>query len=139
MRWRTERAEGTVNRKAFRKIAQAPRCTAAVTREDRAHIDDVRYAPVSFRQFVPADLDLRVIVVSQEIFAASIRSEPEYRTGIGSAEINADQLPDVAAARVIYRRLCEFLPRLGSRLPHTRNRETAKPRNRETARPRNAP
>jgi glutathione synthase/RimK-type ligase-like ATP-grasp enzyme len=88
-----ERAEGAVIRKAFRNIAEAPRSTAVVTREDRAHIDDVRYAPVTFQQFVPADLDLRVIVVEQEIFAASIRSEPEYRTdyrlGIGSAEFNS--------------------------------------------------
>ena len=53
-------------------------------------MDEVRFAPVTFQEFVPADLDLRVIVVEDEVFAAAIRSQPEYRTdyraGIGSAE-----------------------------------------------------
>lgn len=100
-----QRADGTVIRKAFRNIAEAPRSTAVVTREDRAHIDDVRYAPVTFQKFVPADLDLRVIVVEQEIFAASIRSEPEYQTdyrlGIGSAEFNPYRLPDDVASALL--------------------------------------
>ena len=50
-------------RKAFRNIQEAPRSTELVTVADLARIDDVRFAPVTFQSFVPAELDLRVIVV----------------------------------------------------------------------------
>lgn len=97
--------EGEVIRKAFRNIPEVPRSTAVVTDEDRAHIDDVRYAPVIFQEFVPADMDLRVIVVEDEIFAAAIFSEPEYRTdyrlGVGSAKFVPYQLPDDVADRLL--------------------------------------
>lgn len=98
-------------RKAFRNIAEAPRATARVTAADLARIDDVRFAPVTFQEYVPADLDLRVIVIEDEIFAAAIRSAPEYQTdyrmGIGSAEFFAYELPDTVAAALLelHRRL----------------------------------
>lgn len=88
--------EGVI-RKAFRNIPEAPRSTELVTRDDLARIDSVRLAPVTFQVFVPAALDLRVIVVEEEVFAAGIRSAPEfqtdYRMGIGSAEFSAYPLP----------------------------------------------
>jgi hypothetical protein len=100
-----EHLERGVIRKALRNIAEAPRSTALVTAEDLTRIGDVRYAPVTFQQFVPADLDLRVIVVEDEIFAAAIRSEPEYQTdyrmGIGSAEFSPYTLPDDVAAALL--------------------------------------
>jgi len=106
-----ERLERGVIRKAFRNIAEAPRSTALVTSGDLSRIGDVRYAPVTFQQFVPAVLDLRVIVVEDEIFAAAIRSEPEYRTdyrpGIGSAEFFPYTMPDDVASALLalHRRL----------------------------------
>ncbi len=106
-----ERLERGVIRKAFRNISEAPRSTALVTGDDLARIGDVRYAPVTFQQFVPAVLDLRVIVVEDEIFAAAIRSEPEYRTdyrpGIGSAEFFPYTMPDDVASALLalHRRL----------------------------------
>ncbi len=100
-----EHLERGVIRKALRNIAEAPRSTALVRAEDLARIGDVRYAPVTFQQFVPADLDLRVIVVEDEIFAAAIRSKPEYRTdyrpGIGSAEFSPYTLPDDVASALL--------------------------------------
>jgi glutathione synthase/RimK-type ligase-like ATP-grasp enzyme len=100
-----EHLERGVIRKALRNIAEAPRSTALITAEDLARIGDVRYAPVTFQQFVPANLDLRVIVVEDEIFAAAIRSEPEYRTdyrmGIGSAEFSPYTLPDDVASALL--------------------------------------
>jgi hypothetical protein len=97
--------EHGVIRKALRNIAHAPRPTALVTAEDLARIGDVRYAPVTFQQFVPADLDLRVIVVEDEIFPAAIRSRPEfqtdYRMGIGSAEFSPYTLPDDVASALL--------------------------------------
>jgi glutathione synthase/RimK-type ligase-like ATP-grasp enzyme len=97
--------DGGVIRKAFRNIPQAPRSTAVVTPDDRTRIDDVRYAPVIFQEFVPAVVDLRVIVVEDELFAVAIRSTPEYQTdyrmGIGSAQFTPYTLPDDVATRLI--------------------------------------
>lgn len=95
---------GNVIRKAFRNIAQAPRETAVLKEEDLALIESVRYAPVIFQRFVPADLDLRVTVVGDEIFAASVRSQPEYRAdyrlGLGSANVIPYELPHDVAAKL---------------------------------------
>ena len=60
---------------------------------------------------MPAELDLRVIVVEDEVFAAAIRSQPEYQTdyrlGIGSAKFSPYELPDEVAAALLalHRRL----------------------------------
>jgi hypothetical protein len=100
-----EHLEHGVIRKALRNIAEAPRSTALVTVEDLTRIGDVRYAPVTFQEFVPADVDLRVIVVGNEIFAAAIRSKPEhqtdYRMGIASAEFFPYRLPDGVASALL--------------------------------------
>ena len=60
---------------------------------------------MTFQEFVPADLDLRVIVVEREIFAAAILSEPGYRTdyrpGIGSAKFSTYELPDEVAVALL--------------------------------------
>lgn len=100
-----EHDEGGVVRKAFRNIAEAPRSTELVSTEDLARIDDVRYAPVTFQAFVPATLDLRVIVVEDDVFATAIRSQPEfstdYRMGLGSAELSAYDLPDSVSSALL--------------------------------------
>jgi hypothetical protein len=96
---------GGVIRKAFRNIAEAPRSTAMLTADDLGRMNEVAYAPVTFQEFVPADLDLRVIVVEDEVFATAIQSEPEYRTdyraGIGSAVFTAYQLPGQVASALV--------------------------------------
>jgi len=96
---------GGVVRKAFRNIAQAPRETALVGIDDLARIRDVAYAPVTFQQYVPAEVDLRVVVVEDDVFAAAIRSDPEhrtdYRSGIGTAEFSTHQLPDQVASALV--------------------------------------
>jgi glutathione synthase/RimK-type ligase-like ATP-grasp enzyme len=93
-------SDGVV-RKAFRNIREAPRPTKVVNAADRDRLDDVRYAPVTLQEYVPALLDLRVLVVEDEVFTAAIRSAPEYqvdyRPGIGSAEFSAYALPDEVA------------------------------------------
>lgn len=94
-----------VVRKAFRNIAQAPRETHVVGEADFALLDSVRYAPVIFQRFVPADLDLRVTVVGDEIFAAAITSEDayaaDYRPGLASAKVVPYALPDSIATRLL--------------------------------------
>jgi glutathione synthase/RimK-type ligase-like ATP-grasp enzyme len=96
---------GRVVRKAFRNIPQAPRTTALVGESELALIESVRYAPVIFQEFVPADVDLRVTVIGDEIFAAAIHSEPAYRTdyrlGLESATVVPYQLPAGVAAGVL--------------------------------------
>jgi glutathione synthase/RimK-type ligase-like ATP-grasp enzyme len=95
---------GNIVRKAFRNIAQAPRETLIVDREQLDLIDSVQYAPVIFQRYVPADLDLRVTVVEDEIFAAAIESEPEYqadyRVGLATAVVKPYTLPDDVADRI---------------------------------------
>lgn len=96
---------GNVIRKAFRNIAQAPRETSVVSEEDLALIDSVKYAPVIFQRYVPADLDLRVTVVEDEIFATAIRSQPDYqadyRPGLASATVVDYTLPDDVATGLL--------------------------------------
>jgi glutathione synthase/RimK-type ligase-like ATP-grasp enzyme len=88
---------GKVIRKAFRNIPQAPRETALVTKKEIALLDSVRFAPVIFQVFVPADLDLRVTVVDGEVFAAAVASDSDhkvdYRRGLGTATVTPYELP----------------------------------------------
>lgn len=100
-------SQGAANvvRKAFRNIPQAPRETALLKEGDLELIESVRYAPVIFQRFVPADVDLRVTVVENEILAAAIHSQPEYRAdyrlGLGSAKVVPYQLPDDVAEKLL--------------------------------------
>jgi hypothetical protein len=92
---------GGVITKAFRNIAEASRWTRRVTADDLARLDTVRYAPVTFQEFVPAVLDLRVIIVEDDVFAASIRSAPgyetDYRPGLGTAIVEPYDMPHEVA------------------------------------------
>lgn len=98
------RGIGRVVRKAFRNIVQAPRETHLLREEDLALLDAVRYTPVIFQEYVPVDLDLRVTVVEDEIFAAAISSEEkyaaDYRPGLASARVVPYNLPDDVAHKV---------------------------------------
>jgi hypothetical protein len=97
-------ASGVV-RKAFRNIAEAPRSTALVTSEDLDRIGDVRFAPVTFQEFVPATLDLRVVAVEDELFATAIRSDADHqvdsRMGLDTAELSPYRLPDDVASPLL--------------------------------------
>ena len=94
-----------VIRKAFRNIQQAPRETKIVTKEDLAIIASVRFAPVIFQEFIPAERDLRITVVDEEIFTAGIYSEPafqtDYRSGLPSARVVSEELPDTIASKLL--------------------------------------
>ncbi len=94
-----------VVRKAFRNIAQAPRETHRLRASDLSLLDAVRYTPVIFQRYVPADLDLRVTIVDDEIFAASIASEAryaaDYRPGLESATVAPYTLPPAVAEKTL--------------------------------------
>lgn len=96
---------GRVIRKAFRNIEQAPRSTHIIREEDLAIMDSVKFAPVTFQEYIEADIDLRVIVVGEEVFAAEITSDPEhmvdYRAGLGTADVKAHSLPDNVCGQIL--------------------------------------
>ena len=96
---------GNVVRKAFRNISQAPRETHRMRESDIELMDSVRYTPVIFQRYVPADLDLRVTVVEDDIFAAAISSEAayaaDYRPGLATAKVTPYTLPPDIAHRVL--------------------------------------
>jgi glutathione synthase/RimK-type ligase-like ATP-grasp enzyme len=98
------RGARNVIRKAFRNIAEAPRETARLTEADLARLDSVRFAPVTFQAYVPADLDLRVTWIDGEAFTAAIRSDPayeaDYRPGLASATVTPYRLPDAVADKL---------------------------------------
>ena len=88
---------GRVVRKAFRNIAEAPRATHLLRAEDLSLLDSVCYTPVIFQEYVPAAMDLRVTVVEDEVFAASVTSDKQYaadyRPGLASATVVPYDLP----------------------------------------------
>ena len=94
-----------VVRKAFRNIIEAPRETSLVRDGDLAVIDAVRYAPVIFQRYVPAEADLRITVVEDDVFAAAIHSsldhQADYRLGLGSATVVTYQLPHEVTAHLL--------------------------------------
>lgn len=88
---------GHVVRKAFRNIVEAPRETYLLSKEDITLIDSVRFTPVIFQRFVPAELDLRITIVEDDIFATAISSEEQYKTdyrpGLYTAKVEPYNLP----------------------------------------------
>lgn len=99
--------------KAFSATPEDWRETRLLREEELALLDNVRYAPVIFQEYVEADVDLRVTVVGDELFAAAIHSqETEYkvdcRMDIASARIEAVALP-----QEVEERLQALMARLG--------------------------
>ena len=86
--------------------------TRLVTREALEHLDAVRFAPVIFQEYVPAEADVRVTVVGDRIFAAAIdmsgASYPaDFRPILGERTITPTELPRPvrAALRTVLDRL----------------------------------
>jgi glutathione synthase/RimK-type ligase-like ATP-grasp enzyme len=99
--------------KAFSATEQQWRETRLVGERELAALENVRYAPVIFQEYVPADVDLRVTVVGDQIFPAAIHSQEseypvDFRMDMTNTRIEADELPaDVCE------RLLELMARLG--------------------------
>lgn len=66
---------GNVICKAFSATEENWRETRRVGREEYDLLDRVELAPVIFQEFVPAEVDLRITVVGEELFAAAIHSQ----------------------------------------------------------------
>ena len=88
-----------------RTIYKSFSCTHTIWRETRLVsdevlplLDSVRLAPVIFQEYVPADVDLRVTVVGERIFAAAIHSQEtdypiDFRMSLGQANVEPAELP----------------------------------------------
>lgn len=66
---------GKVVCKAFSATPEHWRETRLVTEAEYAVLDRVAAAPVIFQAFVPADVDLRITVVGEQLFPAAVHSQ----------------------------------------------------------------
>ncbi len=85
--------------KAFSATERLWRETRLVKPEEVALIENVAYAPVIFQEYVPAEVDLRITVVGDEIFAAEVHSQQtrykvDMRMDINNASIVPAKLPE---------------------------------------------
>ncbi len=89
--------------KAFSATEAAWRETRVLAEDELTLLDDVRFAPVIFQEFVEADLDIRVTVIGKTLLAAQIDATAsdyptDYRMVLDSAHITPHTLPlDVQA------------------------------------------
>jgi glutathione synthase/RimK-type ligase-like ATP-grasp enzyme len=84
--------------KSFSATETEWRETRIMRQEELSLLDQVRYAPVIFQEYIEALYDLRVTVVGDEIFAAAIHSQQtaytvDFRMDIENAEVEAVSLP----------------------------------------------
>jgi len=88
--------------KAFSATEQHWRETRLLKAEERALLDNVRFAPLIFQQYVPAEVDLRVTIVGKDVFAAAIHSQEtsyavDFRMDMAAGRVQAFELPDGVA------------------------------------------
>lgn len=99
--------------KAFSATEQQWRETRLVGEPELAALENVRYAPVIFQEYVPAEVDLRVTVVGDELFTAAIHSQEseypvDFRMDMANTRVEPDELPDDVAGQLL-----ELMARLG--------------------------
>ena len=84
--------------KAFSATEQEWRETRLLKADEIPLLDNVRYTPVIFQEYIEADIDLRVTIVGDEIFPAAIHSQEtsykiDFRIDIANAKIEPVRLP----------------------------------------------
>jgi glutathione synthase/RimK-type ligase-like ATP-grasp enzyme len=62
------------------------------------HLDNLRFAPVIFQEFIPAIVDLRITIIGNEIFCIAVdfsnSSYPyDYRIVVDQAVVKSHELP----------------------------------------------
>ena len=96
--------------KSFSATERAWRETRILTDAELSAIDQVRWSPVIFQEYVPADVDVRVIVVGDDVYAGAIHSQDmeyryDYRMHLDEVRIEASVLPtDVTDKLLAYMR-----------------------------------
>lgn len=84
--------------KAFTGTEQAWRETRVLRGDEIDLLDDVRFAPVIFQEYIAAKLDLRITVIGSEIYASAIHSaeveyQADYRMELSNARVEPFTLP----------------------------------------------
>jgi RimK-like ATP-grasp domain len=90
--------DGKVVCKAFSAQVERWRETRMVGPEQLAVLDRVALAPVIFQEFVPAEVDLRVTVVGEQVFTAAIHSQEvpyalDFRLHLDEVRMEPTTLP----------------------------------------------
>lgn len=91
--------------KAFSATEEAWRETRRFRPEELELLDQVKYAPVIFQEYIDAVYDIRITLVGDEIFAAAIHSQQtsyptDFRMDMGNAKITPVELPDAVQERL---------------------------------------
>lgn len=99
-----EGAAGTIY-KSFSASEHAWRETRLLRTEECEYLDAVRFAPVIFQEYIEADIDLRITVVGEQIFAAEILSSEntycaDFRMTMHEAVIQPHTLPEAVTTKL---------------------------------------
>lgn len=99
--------------KAFSGTEEAWRETRVLKPQELDLLESVRYAPVIFQEYIPAEVDLRITVVGDRVFPAAIHSQEteykvDFRMDMESARVEAVTLPGEVEDL-----LREFMRRMG--------------------------
>ena len=97
-----EVGENRVIYKAFTGTEQEWRETRLLKTEEQALLDNVKFAPVIFQEYIDADIDLRITCLGEEIFAAAIYSQEtsykvDFRVDWSDTRVEPIELPDSVA------------------------------------------
>jgi glutathione synthase/RimK-type ligase-like ATP-grasp enzyme len=88
--------------KSFSATQQEWRETRLLKADELEKLDNVRFAPVIFQEYIEAVYDIRITMVGDEIFAAAIHSQQtsykvDFRMDIANASVEAVELPSQVA------------------------------------------
>jgi glutathione synthase/RimK-type ligase-like ATP-grasp enzyme len=91
--------------KCFSATREDWRETRIMHTDELELLENVRYAPVIFQEYVPADVDLRVTIIGDKTFAAAIHSQGlgydvDYRMILGQAQVEPVDLPPPVERRL---------------------------------------
>ena len=108
----TQGADRTIY-KAFSATAQHWRETRLLKSDEFKLLDNVKFAPLIFQEYVPAQVDLRVTMIGENVFAAAISSQEtsyavDFRMDMDAGSVEAFDLP-----REVVERLRAVMDRLG--------------------------
>ena len=97
---------GRVIYKAFSATQAEWRETRLMGQAEMELLDSVRFAPVIFQEYIEAEVDLRITVVGDQIFAAAIHSQDsaykfDFRMDMPSVKVEAVKLPDEIESKLL--------------------------------------
>ena len=101
-----EEGEKGVIYKAFSATERSWLETRLLKPEERILLDSVQFAPVIFQEYIRADIDLRITVIGDDIFAAEILSgqtdyRVDFRMTMHQAEIRPHVLPEEIRSKLL--------------------------------------